>query len=407
MYKKSFLSGSLLSMIEQGFSSVTSFLTTIIIAHSCSMQTAGQYALILSLSLIVLGLQRVIIAVPFSVHYPKYAEGSEKKRYYASTFSLEFIFLIAAGIISLFLGGKASHSANGIAFFIFFVGYLYKDFSRQLFFGVGRIGNCLIMSITQCVAQLGMLIFFRSNLSLNTVLGIIGGSCLVCSSPPIFLPSFQDIFQIQGHLKNRRNKETAKWSIGISMSDSVKSQMSVWMLNFFQSTESVAIYNNNNTLATLPQPVFVGLSQYLLPNLSASIQTESSKSVSKKVYSACLIAAVANLLWCIGLGILGKSLIGMLYGESYYIGVAPLLICCIRGIFVSLNNIQNAVLQAYGKPQMIFYTLLLGLLFLATAGAAMIWKGGIMGVCIAMLIVYIIPTTLQAYEIWKICNENN
>ena len=37
----------------------------------------------------------------------------------------------------------------------------------------------------------------------------------------------------------------------------------------------------------------------------------------------------------------------------------------------------------------------------------MIWKGGIMGVCIAMLIVYIIPTTLQAYEIWKICNENN
>ena len=56
---------------------------------------------------------------------------------------------------------------------------------------------------------------------------------------------------------------------------------------------------------------------------------------------------------------------------------------------------------------MIFYTLLLGLLFLATAGAAMIWKGGIMGVCIAMLIVYIIPTTLQAYEIWKICNENN
>ena len=77
MYKKSFLSGSLLSMIEQGFSSVTSFLTTIIIAHSCSMQTAGQYALILSLSLIVLGLQRVIIAVPFSVHYPKYAEGKD------------------------------------------------------------------------------------------------------------------------------------------------------------------------------------------------------------------------------------------------------------------------------------------------------------------------------------------
>ena len=83
MYKKSFLSGSLLSMIEQGFSSVTSFLTTIIIAHSCSMQTAGQYALILSLSLIVLGLQRVIIAVPFSVHYIQFGiYFSDSCRYY-------------------------------------------------------------------------------------------------------------------------------------------------------------------------------------------------------------------------------------------------------------------------------------------------------------------------------------
>ena len=79
MYKKSFLSGSLLSMIEQGFSSVTSFLTTIIIAHSCSMQTAGQYALILSLSLIVLGLQRVIIAVPLVCIIPSMLKEAKRK----------------------------------------------------------------------------------------------------------------------------------------------------------------------------------------------------------------------------------------------------------------------------------------------------------------------------------------
>ena len=54
-------------MLEQAFSSITSFLTGIVIARNCTMETAGLYALVLSVSMIGLGLQRVIIAVPFNV----------------------------------------------------------------------------------------------------------------------------------------------------------------------------------------------------------------------------------------------------------------------------------------------------------------------------------------------------
>lgn len=389
-------------MLEQAFSSVTSFLTGIIVARSCSMQTAGLYTLVLSISMVVLGVQRVVIAVPFNVHYPKLDRIEKKEAYCRATMGIECIFLIFAGAVGFVYGTVIYREIGGLVLLVFFTGYLGKDFCRQILFGQAKVLRCLAMSIAQCLGQIGFLTGFRDQLTLGTVLMGIGFSCL--GSIAVFC-----FPQIRLTLKKKElqrawkvNWWTAKWSIGISMSDSVKNQMSVWMLNLFQSEEAVAIYNNNNVLATLPQPVFVGLSQFLLPNLAASIHHENMKETLKKVYGACFITALANILWCFALLFSGEWLVAKLYGDAYYIGRFPLLICCVRGIFVSLNNVQNAVLQAYGKPQIIFYTLLIALFFLSTIGAVMIWKSGILGVCVTMLIVYVIPVTMQAHKILRL-----
>lgn len=405
MKKHTFLSGSLISMIEQGFSSLTSFLTGIIIARECEMATAGTYALVLSIAMIALGLQRVVIAVPFNVHYPQYPAGKEKQRYFSATVGIEFLFLAVAAVIAVLMGHFVWPMVGGVFCAVFFVGYLFKDYGRQLFFGIGKVANCLVMSLTQCVLQIGILVILKSGLTLQGILMVIGVSCIFCTGVFLF-PYAKMTFKKEDIIMAwRKNWWTAKWSIGISMSDSVKNQLSVWLLKIFQSTEAVAIYNNNNTLATLPQPVFLGLSQYLLPNLSSSIHRDNKRKIFLKIYGTCGIAASINLLWSIGLIFAGQSLIGYLYGESYFVGIAPLLVCCIRGIFVSLNNIQNAVLQAYGKPQIILYTLVAGVAFLATGGTLLIWQGGIMGAGLAMLFVYMIPVILQACEIVKIGKE--
>lgn len=77
-------------MLEQAFSSITSFLTGIVIARNCTMETAGLYALVLSVSMIGLGLQRVIIAVPFNVHYPKFQQEEKRRNYRSAIMGLEF-----------------------------------------------------------------------------------------------------------------------------------------------------------------------------------------------------------------------------------------------------------------------------------------------------------------------------
>ena len=402
IFRSSFLSGSIISMIEQGFSSITSFLTGIIIARNCTIQDTGMYAFVLSISMIILGLQRVIIVVPFNVHYPKMQKKKSKEIYYSATMGLECLFLLLLGILVYIFGTVIYKDIGGISLAFFFTGYLIKDYGRQFFFGIGKTQKCLLMSIVQCFVQLSILLLFRNSLTLEVILSGIGISCIGCTV--FFLIPYIQISLKKAELQKtwETNWWTAKWSIGISMSDSLKNQLSIWLLNFFQSVESVAIYNNNNTLATLPQPIFVGLSQFLLPNLSASIHYGNSKETIKKIYGACFITATANIFWSLILLFIGRWIIIRLYGDAYYIGSIPLIVCCIRGIFVSLNNVQNAVLQAYGKPQIILYTLLIGVSFLLTVGTVMIWKMGIIGVCLVMLIVYVIPVILQFYSILRL-----
>lgn len=394
-----------MSMVEQGFSSIASFLTGIIIAHVCDMVTAGNYALILSVSMVALGIQRTIVALPFNVHYPKLQNEEKKKEYLSSTLGIETIFLILSAIISIIVGLSGVYNACSLSLVVFSFGYLLKDFGRQFFFAVDKVDRCLAMSLAQCFLQVGALVILKNRLTLDSVLMIVGLSSIVCTA--LTLLPYVDISLNPNKLLEtwKRNWWTAKWSIGISMSDSIKGQLSIWLLNFFQSTKAVAIYNNNNTLGSLPQPIFNGLSQYLLPNLSAMIDRESSKTIRKKIYSACGFAIGANTLWSIALVAAGELLIKLLYGETYFVGAWPLLICCIRGVFVSLNNIHGAVLQAYQKPQIIVFTLAFGLAFLATGGVVLIWKCGIIGVCLAMLIVYLIPAVIGAFQIYKLTGE--
>lgn len=402
IHNNTFLSGSIISMLEQAFSSVTSFLTGIVIAHNCTMETAGLYALVLSVSMLGLGLQRVIIAVPFNVHYPKFQQEEKRRNYRSAIMGLEFYSLLLAGIIAWIIGYTVYPQVGGLPCAVFLVGYLLKDYARQFFLGMIRVTQCLLMSLMQCFVQIGILFVWREHLTLEFILFGIGMSCIICTI--IYLLPYLNISFNLNKLREAWNINwwTAKWSIGISMSDSLKNQLSVWLLKLFQSTEAVAIYNNNNTLATLPQPVFMGLSQFLLPNFSKSIQEETGKKIGVKIVLISSFAVSANLIWSIVLFLLGKSLVSIFYGTDYYAGIAPLLMCCLRGIFVSLTSIENSVLQAFQKPQIIFKILLLSIAFLSTIGAFWIYKSGVMGVCTAMMVVYMIPAVCGAAKIYML-----
>lgn len=403
--KGSFFRDSFLSMTEQGISSVTSFLTSIILARNIDKNSVGIYTLLLSIAMIIMGLQRVFILVPFNVYYPKVNNIDDKSKYASKTMGFETVFLslIVVILLCLNLMGILKVELNIISCMIFMVGYLLKDYTRQFLLGINKILASVLMGSIQSFLQIGLflILIYYNNFTLNLCMIIIGLTTGVISI--IFLSQNTKVCISKRELLDvwKMNKFIAKWSIGISMSDSIKNQVSIWMLNNFISTEAVGIYSIHNTFAMLPQPIFNGLSQYLLPHFSKIYSEKKINSViNKSIISICAVVLM-NSIWGVILLIGGKQLVILIYGEQYVGLTLVLLLCCIRGLFSSLTSIVSAILQAIEKPKVIFKSLIVGIIILILVGGIMTIKYNIIGMCIGLCISFATIATIQIFELIK------
>lgn len=407
--KGSFFKESSLAMIEQGISSITSFLTSIILARNVNANSVGMYTLLLSIALIIIGLQRVFILVPFNIYYPKMKEATDKKYYAAKTMGFEIIFLTVVIIILVLskLTGIIDIKLNISSSLIFIIGYLLKDYTRQFLFGINKISTSLVIGILQSFIQIALFIIliYLNNFTINNCLIIIGVTAGIISIVFLTLNTtisikFNDLVEVWN-----KNKDIAKWSVGISLSDSVKNQVSIWMLNNFVSTKSVGIYSIHNTFAMLPQPIFNGLSQYLLPHFSQLFAQKEYESVIKKSIIAIVVVLFMNVFWGVILLVMGKELIILIYGEQYIGITMVLLLCCIRGFFTSLSSIISSILQSIEKPKIILKSLVIGIVILIISGTVLTSKYSIVGMSISLSLSFGVIATIQIIELINIIKK--
>lgn len=407
--KGSFFKESSLAVIEQGISSITSFLTSIILARNVNANSVGMYTLLLSIALIIIGLQRVFILVPFNIYYPKMKEVTEKKYYAAKTMGFEIIFLIFVIIVLVFskLTGIIDIKLNISSSVIFMIGYLLKDYTRQFLFGINKISTSLLMGILQSFIQISLFIMlvYLNNFTINNCLIIIGVTTGIISIVFLTLNTtisikFNDLVEVWN-----KNKDIAKWSVGISLSDSVKNQVSIWMLNNFVSTKSVGIYSIHNTFAMLPQPIFNGLSQYLLPHFSQLFAQKEYESVIKKSIIAIVVVLFMNVFWGVVLLVMGKELIILIYGEQYIGITMVLLLCCVRGFFTSLSSIISTILQSIEKPKIILKSLVVGIVILIISGTVLTSKYSIVGMSISLSLSFGVIAAIQIIELINIIKK--
>lgn len=398
-------------MVEQGVFSISSFITSILLTKAVSTEAFGIYTLIISTAIIAMGLQRVIVALPFNVLYPKIYDTVEKETYRSSICSIELLVLTFLILITIFFQsvGLLHFNVNITYWSVFFGGYLFKDFVRQYFYAVDQLNKCVIMGITQTIFQLATLFFFLSKkiLSVNLTLLVIGFTslffALVISRKTIKFNI--NITSLAYALK--RNWNTTKWSIGISLSDAVKNQISLWLLSSLVSSSSVGIYNVNNTFAMLPQPAFVGLNQFLLPHFSKMIARHEMQQMKKKTVAVLGLIVTCNVAWAIVLTLFGTQLISIMYGSEYSVSLTIILLCCLRGFFSSLSSITSAILQAIERPKCIVKALIVSISLMCTLGVYMTWHYQMLGMCTVMVMMYATAVAIQLIYLWKYSKEGS
>ncbi len=119
-----------------------------------------------------------------------------------------------------------------------------------------------------------------------------------------------------------------------------------------------AYTGNAVTMFNLPLTLIAALAMAIVPAVAGTLKTGQRKEAAGFVESALRITFLFGLPCAIGLSVLAKPIILLIFGETD--AWQQLQILSIAVIFVSFLSVTNAILQAYGKMMVPVINMIIG-----------------------------------------------
>lgn len=193
-------------------------------------------------------------------------------------------------------------------------------------------------------------------------------------------------------------REVLIYSIPISafvVTSSLLRDIDKYIVGFYTNSETLAIFSNASKI--LPLDMFVAsLTTVLLPILTKSI-VDDDKMKLRQIYNLYFSVSIMVGLLMVGAAVVSApSLMAVLYGDKYVIGldvfVVYLLVTLVR--FVNLALLFNAA----GKSLIILAISLGALLANVVLSICLFYCFGIVGCAIATLIISVVVNVLMMYK---------
>ena len=174
------LSSTFLVLLDQAVFSGTNFLLTLFLARQLDIKNFGLYSTVLIFTYLVMSLLNAIITQPFQVTIGKILKPNP---YYSSLFLGLLLLLFSFTIITKSVGFILKdifiyfHFINSIICFVF--GYLFQDFFRKFFLAIGKVKSTFYIDVFFLSLLIGFFYIYKNNLTLNSILWIIGISNII------------------------------------------------------------------------------------------------------------------------------------------------------------------------------------------------------------------------------------
>ena len=120
------------------------------------------------------------------------------------------------------------------------------------------------------------------------------------------------------------------------------------------------VFGKAQTLYNLPPAFVTPLVMSIVPAVSAYMVSKEYKKAGKTAEDALRITLVICLPMGLGMTIIARSLMNVVYHGSHPAGPLILAIMGIASFFVCFSLVQNAVLQAHGNERLTIISLLVG-----------------------------------------------
>lgn len=319
-------SQGLLSIFDQALVSGTSFVTAAIIGRTTSPEQLGMYYLLLSVVLILTGIQDNVISAPYLVH-AKRRQGTELAEYGGSVW-LQLILMSATTVVALLAAiavASISDQAKATAGLWALVGaaplLLLRQGIRRFSFASLHVRSAIALDAAVAIFQLGGLFLAgrSGHLSLFVIYTIMGGACGVAGAGWYLLDRPHLRFVRERFITDwRHNWAFGKWTLRSYLVGSTTPQVMLWMLGLTAGEAAAGILGACSTIVGATYVLLNGVDNVLTPQAVGALHRGGAKKLRRFLLHAAGFLALTMGSFCLFALVTGDWLVVLVFGAHYH-----------------------------------------------------------------------------------------
>lgn len=361
--RKSLVSRSLISLLDQIVVSGCTFFTMYLVSGKCSKAEVGAFALAATIVNFIRTVQERAIAAPYLAF--AYKPGFDRNTFRGSSFVHQGIFatmvavcavLVVAVEWSLGLPNASLALAASLALTIPLL--MIRDQIRAISAANFEFGPQLLLDVAIAVIQFGGLfgLAWINQFSIASVYVAMGFACLIPSL--IWFWRHREVLEID-RVKIvsdwNHNWRYSRWLVGARVVGIFGYLIVPWMVAFFLDKSATGAFAVCSSLVGISLMFVTGLNNYFQPRTIREYHRRGVIGLRSTLIESIVI--VSGVLICISvcLAFLGDTLLGLLFGSGYssYGNIAFLL--SLSMLSVSFSVLFGNGLAALGNSRHYFW----------------------------------------------------
>lgn len=376
-------------LVDQVFMSITTLLTTVVLARIYTKTNYADLVLLFSITLFILGFQSAIISKPYAINLND-IEDDCSLNYFHFNINLKLIFTL--GIIFVFpilyyLSFDTWDMPRFLIFLFYIVAHSSYYFVRETLLSERKVKQNLIYGFICSVSLITLLVLIFLNQLRDVRIFLITASIIYMAVSIIYLlKNFQKIDTLKNLYQTywKVNWKVGKWLLGSNLLFHLSSGIYPWMLLYLTTKDDIAVFGVLMSIGSLVNPILTALSSYLLP-VFVKMNKNYNSINSNVIVWFMLFLGMAIILLLIGL-FFGQQIISLLFGMKYKdLGMLVLYPFIIQAITIVFQPFKIA-LNAIKRTDINFWILIPRSIISITLGYYLISKFGLYGVFYTMII---------------------
>jgi O-antigen/teichoic acid export membrane protein len=402
----------LLSIFDQAIYSGTSFLTAVLIGRVTSPEQLGLYYLVLSIILVISGVQEQIVSAPYLV-YSKRRHGDDLAEYAGSNWAQHFAvtLLSVLGLLIAILGlSIAGHSelVPGLwALVVFAPLLLLRQGVRRFTFASLELRFAISVDAVVAVLQLGglWLLSYLGWLTLFNIFAVMGIACgLACLG--WYLLSKPSVHFVRARILTdwRRDWNFSKWALRTFVLGSTTPQMMLWLVSAVAGAAATGVFGACNNLIGISNVLLGGVDNVLTPQAAHAFATGGVKELRRILVLAGLFFAVTVGALCVFVLLTGDWLMVFVFGAHYHGTGLILITLTVNAAINCLSMLVHNGLWAIDQPRANFIADVCCMTVTLGAAVVLIYPFGILGAALATLAGTTAATTVRTVTLVRCLN---